>query len=232
MVASELPRALLELSDTSGIDDVDGYARRLVRCSLDLTRATAAAVVLRDDHGRLRVGAARPDWIRALPEAAIASGTGPAVECCRSLNPVCVPDVTECDWPGFAEMARGLGISGGYATPLHRGERVFGALAVYCDDFGAHRENIVCVCRALAAAAAIALANFAECERLRVLSGQLQTALDSRVVIEQAKGILAERRGLTVDEAFAILRKVARENNLRLHDVARATVRTVKTRPA
>ena len=228
-MARDLPQALLELSDTSDIADLDGYADRLARWSVELTPVTAAAVVLRDENGTLRVGAARPEWIRALPEAAIAGGAGLMIECCDRAEPVWVSDMTERNWPQFTEVALALGICGGFAVPLSQGGRLFGALAVYHAETDGDLEDIQGVCRALGIAAAIGLANFAEHQRLRALTGHLQTALESRIVIEQAKGILAERRHTSVDQAFAILRRLARENNLRLHDVARATVETLKS---
>lgn len=228
-LARKLPQALLELSDTTQTADVDGYADRLAAWSLELTAATAAAVVLTDDEGTLRVAAVRPGWIRALSEASIADGEGLAAECCQSAEPVWINDIAERDWVRLRKIAGRLGIHSGLAMPLCRDGRLFGALAVYQGVTGGDRTGIRDVCCALARASAIGLAHLAEYRRLRMLASQLQTALDSRIVIEQAKGILAERKHIDVDQAFALLRRLARENNLRLHDVARATVQTVDT---
>lgn len=228
-MARELPQALLELTDTADLTDLDGYADRLALWSVELTGVSAAAVVLRDAGGTLSVGAARPDWIRALPEASIAGGEGLTTECCHRAAPVSMSEVTTRDWPRFRKMAQELGIRDGFAMPMRRRGRLFGALAVYYGETGGDCADAWRVCCALASAAAIGLAHLAEHERLRALTGQLQTALDSRIVIEQAKGILAERRHTDVDQAFGIIRRLARENNLRLHDVARATVETLNT---
>ncbi|HJQ45914.1 MAG TPA: ANTAR domain-containing protein [Amycolatopsis sp.] len=226
-MARDLPHAVLDLADIAEVGSLDGYADRLARWSVELAPVAAAAVVLRDDEGTLRVCAAWPDWIRALPEAAIAGGTGLATECCARAEPVWADDVTECDRSTFRAMALRLGIRGAYAAPVLHSEKLFGALGVYYRDDGGDRAGIEHVCAVLAEGAGIGLANMAEYQRLRVLAGQLQSALESRVVIEQAKGILAERRHIDVNQAFSILRRLARENNLRLHDVARTTVQTL-----
>ncbi|HVW42589.1 MAG TPA: GAF and ANTAR domain-containing protein [Amycolatopsis sp.] len=227
-MARDLPSALLELTDTSDVVDLDGYADRLAHWSVELTPVTGAAVVLRDETGALRVGAARPGWIRVLPEFSIAGGEGLAAECFDRAEPVSVSDVSERKWPRYREIAERLGIHGGHAIPLGRSGRLSGALTVYYGTTDGDRTGVAEVCCALAHAAAIGLANLAEYRRLRLLAQQLQTALESRIVIEQAKGILAERMRTDIDQAFAILRRFAREHNLRLHDVARTTVETRK----
>lgn len=106
------------------------------------------------------------------------------------------------------------------AIPLKRGDDVLGALALYCHS-GVAVDEIEMSSRLLAAAAGVGLWHWRDRHRLRTLTEQLTTALRTRIVIEQAKGVLAGRHGISLPEAFARLRRLARNNRLPIHEVAR-----------
>jgi transcriptional regulator with GAF, ATPase, and Fis domain len=124
-------------------------------------------------------------------------------------------------WPSFGEQARSVGYLSVHALPLRRHATVIGALNLFCARDSALSRADVRTGQALADVATIGLLAQRTLHKSETLATQLQQALESRVTIEQAKGVLAERRHINVDEAFALLRGHARRHNLRLTDLAR-----------
>lgn len=223
MKTEEWTSALLELADTTDIDDLSAVARRLAWSCTRLLPVTGAVVVLAGAEGKMEVAAAAPEWVCALPERAIACGeAGPALEAGRTATAVRVPDLrsTRWRWPEFTEAALQRGITAVCALPLRRGDDVLGALALYCDTSESATE-VEGPAWSLTAAAGIGLWHWCDRQRLLTLTAQLQTALRSRIVIEQAKGALAASHKITITEAFNRLRGLARNNRLPIHDVAR-----------
>jgi hypothetical protein len=125
-------------------------------------------------------------------------------------------------WPQFAEAARAHGFVSVHALPLRLRETVIGALNLFCSGLEPLREDDVRIGQALADVATIGILAQRGLEQADLIATQLQNALNSRITIEQAKGVLAERLSISVDEAFVVLRRHARDHNLRMSDLARA----------
>jgi transcriptional regulator with GAF, ATPase, and Fis domain len=148
---------------------------------------------------------------------------GPCLDAFRSGDPVVNADLhaNQERWPRFAEAAQATGFVSVHALPLRLRATVIGALNLFCSTPGTLSHADVRAGQALADVATIGILAQRSLHQAELLATQLQQALNSRVIIEQAKGVLAERRGITLDEAFEALRAHARNNNLRLSDLAR-----------
>lgn len=127
-------------------------------------------------------------------------------------------------WPQFVEAAAEAGFVSVHAVPMRLRDQVLGTVGLFGTTIGALGEDDLRLGQALAYVAAVALVQEKAAADRDLINAQLQTALDSRVVLEQAKGVLSQRGGLDMDRAFAVLRGYARDHNLRLTEVARAVV--------
>ena len=138
---------------------------------------------------------------------------------------VVVPDLaTSCTWPGYRDAAMGLGARAVAGVPMPVGHARIGALNLYWQEpYDPPKEELE-VAQLLADMASGYILNVTARERAETLAARLQHALDSRIVIEQAKGMLVERHGLRPAEAFQRIRIEARSANRRVHDVAREIV--------
>jgi ANTAR domain/GAF domain len=197
MDAALLSGTFVDLADTLVADfDVIDFLQLLTDRSTALLGASAAGVVLADPRGQLRVAAASSEAAGLVELFQIQNDQGPCLDCYRTGQPVTVTDLTGPDqpWPRFAATT-------GLLSPadLRLGQ-------------------------ALADVATIGLLQERSLRRSETAAEQLQAALNSRVVIEQARGKLAERYGLDMDQAFRVLREHARNTNQRLTDLARRFV--------
>jgi hypothetical protein len=156
----------------------------------------------------------------------VQSHEGPCQDCFRLAAPVVNADLREASerWPQFAPRAVAAGFRSVHAFPMRLRQDVIGALNLFGTDVGRMEPGDVRTVQALADVATIGLLQERAVRRGEVLTEQLQGALNSRVIIEQAKGAIAQMRGCSVDEAFNLLRGHCRNHNLRLSDVARAVV--------
>ena len=225
--------AFVELADTL-VDDFDiiDLLDRLVAHCTELLDADAGAIMLVDDHAQLRVVASSSDDAELMDLLQLDAGEGPCVDCFQTIAQVSVPDLAAAAdrWPRFvAAVARRADSEHDvyravHAIPLRLRGRAIGALNLF------HRETHVLatadarLAQAMADIATIGILSERAIRHGTVLGEQLQTALSSRVVIEQAKGVLAERGRLDMDTAFDRLRRHARANNLRLSTLARDIV--------
>jgi GAF domain-containing protein len=221
-----LSQTFVELTDTMVADfDVIDFLHVLTSRSAELLDVSAAGLLLADPRGGLRVLAASTEAARLLELFQLQSDQGPCLDCFRSGQPVEATDLsTDQRWPRFAAAAGQAGFSAVQALPMRLRDQVIGALNLFRGTVGAFDPEVVPVGQALADVATISLLHDRSMRRTDTLNEQLQTALNSRVVIEQAKGKLAERLGIDVDQAFALLRDQARNRNQRLSDLARAFV--------
>jgi hypothetical protein len=182
----------------------------------------AAAVLAGDRVDAPRLAAWTAERARRLAVAELRLGDGPGLHCWRTGESVAVdagaPEASL--WPPLAREAHATGIRWLHAVPLGHGEVVLGALVLCCSERplpGRGRAGA----QALADLAALGVLHERAAVKARTLSEQLQGALDSRVVVEQAKGLVAGRSGVDVRAAFGLLRSYARNHNLTLHEVAR-----------
>lgn len=220
---TKLFASLIYLADTlvSGFDVID-LADRLVGTCQDLLDVSTAGLLLDDQHGGLRVIASSSETMRMLELLELEADEGPCVDAFETGEQVSVPFLaTTLDrWPRFTPRALADGLVAVYALPLRLRERTVGALNLFCDRPDQLSENDLRIAHVLASMATIGLINHRAIKRQELLAEQRQTALNSRVVIEQAKGVIAERTGVDMAVAFDLLRGVARSSRRPLSELA------------
>ncbi len=223
----QLAEAFVELADTlvDDFDVVDFLHQVTVRCA-DVLGVAAAGVLLTDQRGTLQVVAASTEQTRLLELLQLQTDEGPCPECFHTGRPVAVADLssTAGRWPRFAAHAAQIGFASVHALPMRLRTDVIGALNLFGTQPGALDADTIQLGQALADVATIGLLQARAIHQRDTLAEQLQTALNSRIIIEQAKGVIAERRHLDMDQSFTLLRSTARKDNRRLSDLARAIV--------
>ena len=222
-----LVETFVDLADTLVEDfDVIDFLQTLAGRCVQLLDVDAAGVMLIDERGRLHVAAASTEKARLLELFELQADAGPCVDCCRTGIAVVNVDLDARaeQWPRFAEAARAAGFTAVHALPLRLRGTVIGALILFCADDRVLTAADVGTGQAMADVATIGILAQRTVHQSELLAAQLEHALSSRIAIEQAKGVLAERRHITMDQAFAQLRDHARRNNLRLSDLARQVV--------
>jgi GAF domain-containing protein len=228
-VSSErLAAIFVEVADTL-VDDFDliEFLHMLGDRAADLVGAAAAGLVMADQRGRLEFMAGSNENVKLVELFQLRTQQGPCLEAFRTGRPVINVDLRAAAplWPRFAPWAAAAGFQSVHAFPLRAHGQVIGAMNVFGATKGGDFTGAdVPIMQALADVAAIALLQERAVRRGEALTEQLQGALDSRIVIEQAKGAVAQAKGITVDEAFDIIRSYARCHNRKLTDIARALV--------
>jgi len=219
-----IAETFVELADTLVADfDVIDFLQMVAARCVELVEVTATGVVLADSSGALITVAASDERARLLELLEVQNGEGPCRDCYRLAEAVVNVDLESARerWPQFAPQAIRGGFRSANALPLRLRSQVIGALTLFdasLEGLGADRLRLA---QALADAATIGILQQRSVRQNEVVARQLQAALTSRIVIEQAKGVLAERLRVGVDEAFAVLRGGARSRNMLLSDVAR-----------
>jgi transcriptional regulator with GAF, ATPase, and Fis domain len=189
---------------------------------VELNLAAAAGILLVDNDDKLRVMAASSDRARLLELFQLQNDEGPCLDAFSGREAVTEVDLRQAKgrWPIFAPEAVDAGFRSVHAIPLRLRTTVIGALNLFGDRVGAMPEADLTVARALADVVSIAIIQNQTIRESEVRAGQLQRALDSRVAIEQAKGMLAERSQIDMDSAFRHLRSFARNTRRHLTAVA------------
>ncbi|HEX6424368.1 MAG TPA: GAF and ANTAR domain-containing protein, partial [Acidimicrobiales bacterium] len=214
-----LARTLVELADTLVADfDVVDLLTVLTDGCVDVLDVGAAGIMLAAPDGDLRVMASSSEAMRVLELFELQSQEGPCLDCYRTGAPVVNQDLATVDgrWPRFAAEALAGGFRSVHALPLRLRGTVIGALNLFHIDPGEMRPADVAAAQAMADVATIAILQHRAVLEAQVLNDQLNDALNSRIVIEQAKGMVAERAGVDMERAFARLRGHARNHNLLL----------------
>jgi GAF domain-containing protein len=224
---SVLAKALVELADTLVADfDVVELLTLLADSCVDVLDVAAAGLMLAAPDGELRVVASSSEAMRLLELIELQAQEGPCLDCYRTGEPVVNHNLAAADgrWPRFTAEALAAGFHSVHAMPLRLRGSVIGALNLFHVEPGEMRPADVIAAQCLADVATIAILQHRAALEAQVLNEQLSHALNSRIVIEQAKGMVGEREGLTMEQAFARLRHHARNNNLRLADVAKGVI--------
>ncbi|QMU77201.1 GAF and ANTAR domain-containing protein [Streptacidiphilus sp. PB12-B1b] len=222
-----LARTFVELADNLVADfDLIDFFRLLTDRCVGVLGVSAAGVLLADRNGELRVMAASSEQARLLELFQLQNAEGPCLECFHTGAPVTVPDLTTAAerWPRFVAQAQSTGFTGVQALPMRLRDDVVGALNLFSDETLRFDPAALPLAQALADVATISLLQQRSTEVSTLLNEQLQTALNSRVLIEQAKGKLAERLDIDMEQAFTALRSYARSHQRRLSDLALAFV--------
>ncbi|ONI91876.1 transcriptional regulator [Actinosynnema sp. ALI-1.44] len=224
---ARLLRAFVEMADTL-VDDYDviDLMHQLVDHCVDLLDAHGAGLMLIDQRGGLRLFAWSTEQIRQLELIQIQQDEGPCVDCVHSGEPVLITDLRAAvdRWPRFTAEALRAGFASVHAIPLRLRRDTIGALNLFGLRPVPLPADHVRVARALADTATIGILQERAIHRGEVLTEQLQTALNNRIAVEQAKGIVSYAMNLDVDDAFRALRAYSRNNNIRLSEIANQLV--------
>lgn len=220
-------RAFVELASSlaNGYDVVDLLSTLTSTCA-ELLDVNAAGLLLANRHGVLHVLAASSNASRDLELLQLQSEEGPCLDCYHDGTAVSVEDLSAQQerWPRFAPTALESGFRSIHAIPLRLRNRVLGAMGLFGTRAGALNDEDLSLGQALADVASVSLFHNEATEDDRWLSDRLQTALGSRMIIEQAKGFLAQVGDLDMEQAFRVLQAFAREHDERLTDVAAGLV--------
>jgi transcriptional regulator with GAF, ATPase, and Fis domain len=222
-----LVETLVGLADTL-VDDYDviDFMQTLAERSVELLDVSAAGIMLADADGRLRHAACSSEQMRLVELLELQLEEGPCFDAFRHQTAVRsdTAEDTASRWPRFAPHARDGGFVAASAVPLRLRGQAVGALNLFSARAGALDNEDLAVAQAMADIATIGILQERLIRDQSVLTAQLETALQSRVVIEQAKGIVAERDRITVDDAFLRIRRFSRNTNRLLSDTARGIV--------
>jgi transcriptional regulator with GAF, ATPase, and Fis domain len=218
-----LTRTFVELAD-SLVDrfDIVDLLTLLTERSVEIFDVDAAGLLMSDTRGELRLMAATSETIELVELIQLQADQGPCLDCFRGGAPVLVADLGDSAerWPRFAPEATSAGFSAVHALPLRLRGKVLGALNLFRTAPGGLDHADATAAQALADVATVALLQHRAVSEAQTLAEQLQDALNSRVAIEQAKGVLAAQAGLGMDEAFLQLRGYARAHQRLLTEVA------------
>jgi GAF domain-containing protein len=222
--AERLSKIFVEVADTL-VDDFDllDFLHMLTVRTAGLVGASAVGLLLADQHGHLRFMAASDEKARILEVFQVQISEGPCLDAFRTAQPVINADLREAAgrWPEFSRHALAVGFRSVHAFPMRVRREVIGALNVFGSSVGGNFDEAdVQIVQALTDVAAIGLLQERAVRRGEVLTEQLEAALTSRIVIEQAKGAIAQAHGLSIDAAFSALRGYARRHHRKLTEVA------------
>ncbi len=228
MIAVEqLAEVFVEVADTL-VDDFDviEFLETLTSRTAELSRVASAGLLLANPHGQLQFMAASKESVRLLELFQLQAREGPCLDCFHGGIAVINSDLVgaRARWPQFAPRAVGAGFRSVHAFPLRWHETVIGALNLFSTDVGELEPADARVVQALADIATIGLLQQRAIRDRELLTEQLQGALNTRITIEQAKGVLSRIHGVSVDAAFDLLRDYARRNHLRLGQLAQSVV--------
>jgi GAF domain-containing protein len=226
MAEVQLADVFVEMADTL-VDDFDviDFLHVLTGRCVQLLGVSAAGLLLTDGQDALQVVAASSERTRLLELFQLQTDQGPCVDCFHAGQPVSVADLPSAGrWPRFTAAAAEVGFAAVHALPMRLRAEVIGALNFFDINPGALGAGKLRIGQALADVATIGLLQQRAIHRRDVHTEQLQTALNSRILIEQAKGVLAERLHLDVADAFTLLRSGARNHNRRLSDLAQSVI--------
>jgi len=226
--ANRVARVFVEVADTLVNEfDLIEFFHMLTTRVADMLDASPVGLLIADQRGRLEFMAASDETVEHLELFQAQNQEGPCLDAYRQGQPVVNEDLAEAAgrWPSFAPRAVAAGFRSVHAFPLRlRADRI-GALNVFSASVGGRLDDSdIQVVQALADVASIGLLQERAIRRGEILTEQLQGALNSRIIVEQAKGAVAQAFGINVDEAFELIRAHSRNNNQRLVDIARTIV--------
>lgn len=224
----EIIKAFVDLSNEL-VDDYDMVEMlvQLTSSCVSLLDISSAGLLLADEHGVLHLMASSSERTHHLEVFQLQRDEGPCLDCYRQRQMVKVPDLDAAAerWPQFCAAARAVGFRSVHAVPMRLKDDVLGTLGLFSEEIGAMEDGDLALAQALVHVASVALVNERTAANRDTINAQLQHALTSRIVVEQAKGVLAHAGELDMDTAFAVLRRYARDHGRKLSDLADEVVR-------
>jgi GAF domain-containing protein len=223
--------ALADLTDM--LTRTEDLGRILQRSVEQVTRAIpgadmASVSVLRGDVATAETVASSSERVWAVDDDQYAAGDGPCLEAARTGRVVRVGVEQAAErWPEFARSARAAGIASYLSAPLHVDEKFAGSLNLYSEQAHGFGDLDEALLRLYTTAAAAAIANGQRYAHASALATQLSQALDSRAIIDQARGILMATHGIDAQQAFTLLAKESQNTNVKLREVAARLVETI-----
>jgi GAF domain-containing protein len=205
--------------------DVLDLLSTLVYTCTDLLGVQAGGILLVDSTGELELVASTSEEAEIVEIMIVAAGAGPCVDCFNTGAVVSVPDIDTADeWPRFRRSALDQGFRAAHATPLRLHGEVIGAMNLLSTEVGALSDRDAQLAQALADVATVGILHERSFRQPGIVAAQLHLALDTRILVEQAKGVLAQVRSCTMTEAFTALRGYARDHDVTLRDAAQGVV--------
>jgi transcriptional regulator with GAF, ATPase, and Fis domain len=224
---AKLAQRFVTLADTL-VDDYDvvEVLDGLMGTCLELLEVEEAGLLITDPNGALQRIASSSEEARLLELLQVQNGEGPCYVAVDTGETVIVDDIAQGRerWPGFAEQALGMGFRSVYAFPMRLRDAVVGGLNLFGTDRNALDQDSRVIAKALADIATIGILQQRTLHRSSLLAENLQRALNTRIVVEQAKGVLSERGGIPMEQTFDLLRGYARSHQMKLSDLAEAVV--------
>jgi transcriptional regulator with GAF, ATPase, and Fis domain len=218
-----LTQIFVELADTL-VDEFDAldFLQTLTERSVELLHIDAAGVILSDQHGHLQVVASTSSRAEDLELFELQGDEGPCLDCFTTGRAIANVEASAARerWPRFSAAFTEAGYRSAHAVPLRLRHQVIGAMNLFCTDQQTLDDDNLALAQALADVATIGLLQERAIHESDLIAEQLQTALNSRILIEQAKGVLHGQTGVSVDEAFRVLREHSRRQQVPLRDVA------------
>jgi GAF domain-containing protein len=224
---TKLNEAFVKLADTLISDfDVVDLLHWLVEECTEILDTQAGGLLLIDPAGELQLIASTDEEAQLVEILQLAAGEGPCLDCFRTGEAITVGDIREdaARWPAFSAEALANGFRSVHATPLRLRGQTIGTMNLFSVNSGELGPADIAVAQALADVATIGILQERNIRSANLVAEQLQRALDSRILIEQAKGVLAASLGMNMNEAFSALRAYARDKNLTLGSVADGVV--------
>src|SRR5664280_2222956 len=206
--------------------DLEAALSELTESVTAVLGLSGSGVTMADQAGRMRFVTAVSQASGELERNQEEQQAGPCRDAYQSGEVVRVTDVREesTRWPEFSAIATRLAVAGVAGIPMRLDDQIIGALNLYSPEPRQWSDVDIAVARVLADVATSYVVNASKLRQQEQLSEQLQVALESRVVIEQAKGITAYKNAVTIDKAYQLMRRHARNNNASLRLVAEAIV--------
>jgi GAF domain-containing protein len=220
---TQINNTFVAVADTLTSDfDVVDLLHTLVQQCTEILDTTAGGLMLVDGEGQLQLMTSTSEAADFVEVMQLTAADGPCIECFRTGTAVSVADIEDAagKWPAFQTSALQGGFHSAHATPLRLRGQVIGTMNLFATSAGALSERDAAVAQALADVATIGILQERLVREGNIVAEQLHGALDSRIVIEQAKGIIAHSLSLDMDAAFGVLRAHARSNNLTIRFVA------------
>jgi GAF domain-containing protein len=219
---ARISAAFVTVADTLTTDyDMVDLLHTLVFECAGILEMEAGGLMLVDGNGQLQLMTSTSEAADLVEIMQLSAAAGPCIDCFRTGIAVSVGEISESDrWPEFRTAAMGQGFRSVLATPMKLRGRILGTMNLFGTAAGVVGDRDAAVAQALADVATIGILQERVIQEGHLMEGQLHRALDSRIMIEQAKGVIANELSLSMDDAFNLLRKYARDRNFTIRSVS------------